>query len=303
MVLGTPLYMSPEQARGDDMLDARVDIYALGVIMYEAATGRVPFIGNNYLSVISQVLNEQPKSPRELRPELSEEFEAVLLKAMEKDRDERYASCNEMLADLTALLDDPTHSTERAKITGPRRRRIPKPNSLRGIVWAAGIAVIIAAVAVTVKMMMSQPPKPVATVAVDAGAAIAVDAAVVAQVDAAVEVTEMMDLTIVTVPAGAKIFQDNVEVLGKVTPMTLQVVRKNKEIAFSAQVDGFDELVFTVNPLERKEKGPIKVTLRKAKRGTGTRIDRGAGSGSAQGSRTGGEMSGYPGGGTVTPRK
>ncbi|MEJ7597016.1 MAG: protein kinase [Kofleriaceae bacterium] len=305
MVLGTPLYMSPEQARGDDMLDARVDLYALGVIMYETATGRVPVIGNNYLSVISQVLNEQPKSPRELRPELSEEFEAVVLKAMEKDRDERYTSANEMLADVTALLDDPTHSTERAKITGPRRRRIPKPNSLRGIVWAAGIAVIIAAVAVTVKMMMAQPKEPVAAVVVDAGVAVIVDAPAVAPIDAAVEVTEMMDLAIVTVPAGAKIFQDNVEVLGKVTPMSVQVVKKNKEIAFSAQVEGFDELVFTVNPLERKEKGPIKVTLRKAKRGTGIRIDRGSGSGtgSAQGSRTGGEMSGYPGGGIVPPKK
>ena len=309
MVLGTPLYMSPEQARGDDMLDARVDIYALGVIMYETATGRVPFIGNNYLSVISQVLNEQPKSPRELRPELSEEFEAVVLRAMEKDRNERYASANEMLADLTALLDDPTHSTERARITGPRKRRLrpQKLNSLKGIVWAAGIAVIVAAIAVTVKMMMGGP-KPVAASAVDASVATSPDAGMVAQVDAAPEVTEMIDLKIITVPPHAKIFQDNVEVLGKTTPMTLQVVKKNKEIAFSAQLDGYDELPFTVNPLERKEKGPIKVTLRKAKKGTGTRIDRtktgpGSGSGTQGGSRTGGEMSGYPGGGIVPPKK
>src|SRR5262249_41900683 len=96
MVLGTPLYMSPEQARGDDELDARVDIYALGVIMYEASTGRVPFVGNNYLSVISQVLNEEPKPPRELRPELSEEFEAIVLRTMAKDRKERYSSAAEL---------------------------------------------------------------------------------------------------------------------------------------------------------------------------------------------------------------
>src|SRR4051812_6224607 len=118
MVLGTPLYMSPEQARGDDELDARVDVYALGVIMYEGATGRVPFTGNNYLSVISQVLNEDPAPPRELRPDLSEELEAIILRAMEKDRRERYSSASELLGDLTALLDDPARSVERARTTG-----------------------------------------------------------------------------------------------------------------------------------------------------------------------------------------
>jgi len=91
-VFGTPEYMSPEQARGDEDLDQRVDVYALGVIMYEAACGRVPFAGNNYLSVISQVLNESPKSPRTIRPDLSEEFDAIVMRAMAKDRKERYES-------------------------------------------------------------------------------------------------------------------------------------------------------------------------------------------------------------------
>src|ERR1043165_5246443 len=149
MVLGTPLYMSPEQARGDDELDARVDIYALGVIMYEASTGRVPFIGNNYLSVISQVLNEEPQSLREQRPELSEEFEAIVLRAMEKDRKERYSGATELLQDLTALLEDPTRSTERAKITGPRKK-LPKRSPLQLVAWVAVVSVIIAAVIFTV---------------------------------------------------------------------------------------------------------------------------------------------------------
>ena len=70
MVLGTPLYMSPEQARGDDDLDHRVDVYALGVIMYECLTGEVPFRGTNYLQVISQVLTTAPTPPSQLRPEL-----------------------------------------------------------------------------------------------------------------------------------------------------------------------------------------------------------------------------------------
>src|SRR3569623_1144448 len=103
MVLGTPLYMSPEQARGDEDLDHRVDIYALGVIMYEAIAGRVPCAGSNYLSVISQVLNEDPKPVRESRPDVSEELEALIAKAMAKDRTQRYEDADAMLQDLTAL--------------------------------------------------------------------------------------------------------------------------------------------------------------------------------------------------------
>src|ERR1700733_12633478 len=155
MVLGTPLYMSPEQARGDEDLDHRVDVYALGVIMYEAATGRVPYAGNNYLSVISQVLNEEATPMRELRPELSEEFEAIVMRAMAKNRNERYASAEDMLTDINAVLDDPTRSTERAKITGPRRL-LPRPKIPRIAYAIAGIGVAIGGVMLAVVLLMSR---------------------------------------------------------------------------------------------------------------------------------------------------
>src|SRR4029079_1791485 len=88
MVLGTPLYMSPEQARGDDELDQRVDIYALGVILYESLTGEVPYRANNYLGIISQVLGGQMVAPRQLRPELqlSAGIEQMVLRAMQRER-------------------------------------------------------------------------------------------------------------------------------------------------------------------------------------------------------------------------
>jgi serine/threonine-protein kinase len=309
MVLGTPLYMSPEQARGDDELDARVDIYALGVIMYECATGTVPFVGNNYLSVISQVLNETPKPIRELRPEISDEFEAVVGKAMEKNKTERYASANEMLADLSALLDDPTHSTERARITGPRRRLQKKLSSSRYIVWIGGVAVIIAAVAVTVKVMMGgSNAKPVVTPP-DAQVAVAPpDAVAVAPPDAEVVPQEkLLEIEIVTNPPGATLIKDGLEVPG-VTPMKIKVVKANKEVEIVAKLANYNDKLFRFNPLEIDPTKPQKVTLEKPKQGARpVQIVPKSGSAASSGSghsSGGGDFGGFPGGGGGTvPKK
>ncbi|HEY2744267.1 MAG TPA: serine/threonine-protein kinase, partial [Polyangia bacterium] len=102
MVLGTPLYMSPEQARGDEDLDHRIDIWALGVILYECLTAEVPFRATNYLGVIAQVLNRDVTPPRKLRPEMriSEAMERVVGKAMAKVREHRYPSMAALVADL-----------------------------------------------------------------------------------------------------------------------------------------------------------------------------------------------------------
>ena len=106
MVLGTPFYMSPEQARGDDEIDHRIDVYALGVILYESLTGEVPFRAQNYLGIISRVLNHEPTPPRSLRPELriSEAVERVAMKAMAKRREDRYPSMEALAADLERVM-------------------------------------------------------------------------------------------------------------------------------------------------------------------------------------------------------
>jgi tRNA A-37 threonylcarbamoyl transferase component Bud32 len=267
MVLGTPLYMSPEQARGDDELDARVDIYALGVIMYEAATGRVPFIGNNYLSVISQVLNEEPRSPRALRPELSEEFEAIVLRAMEKDRAERYASANELLADLTALLDDPTRSTERARITGPRRKAgRTRKSPLKIATWIALVLVVIAAVATTVVMLFGGR-EVIKEARERRGSAVipppvAVDAAPPVEIDAAPE-APTLEITIETVPPGAAIQQDGVD--KGAAPVTTRLVIDNHFTEFVASAPGYEDKTFKINAVVDK-KTYYKVALKKLPR-------------------------------------
>ena len=299
MVLGTPLYMSPEQARGDDELDHRVDIYAVGVIMYETATGRVPFIGNNYLSVISQVLNEAPPPLRELRPDMSEEFEAIVTRAMAKDRDDRYADANELLADVTALLDDPTRSTERAKITGPRRK-IPRKNSgvsgSKIALWAGSIATVVIAIVVVVTQTMghSQPKPPplgsnVAVVPTPA------DAAPVIAVDAP---DPLMEVTIVSDPPNAEIFKEGVS--KGFSPLVVRVV-KDHDAQYSAQLPGFDDKQFGFNPLELDDTHTVKVTLKKPPKGIAPThikavpaIDKGSNGGSAVDDKTGGDLSGDP---------
>jgi serine/threonine protein kinase len=254
MVLGTPLYMSPEQARGDDELDHRVDIYALGVIMYEASSGRVPFIGSNYLSVISQVLNETPKPLRELKPDLSEEFEAVVMKAMAKDVKDRYASAQDMLADITALLDDPTHSTERARITGPRRRSGKKPegSAVRYLVWFGGVAIVIAAVVFTVTQMLGKSPAKAkegpGSAAVVTPPPPPVDAAVAPPIDA--DQTVYFTAKISTKPTGAEIICDGIPKGHAPTP--IRIVKSNRLLECVARLDGYDDYTFKLNPLEEK---------------------------------------------------
>jgi serine/threonine-protein kinase len=270
MVLGTPLYMSPEQARGDEELDHRIDVYALGVIMYELATGRVPFTGANYLSIISQVLNDDPVSPRSLRPELSAEFEAILLRAMEKDRDARYKTTDELVNDVNLLLDDPSRSTQRARILPPRRAT--RRSGLRILAWVVGVSVIVAAVVVSVSMMMGgATPKPAA--------------ALVPSVDAAPPPppppdavpapppVEVVKIPIDSKPTGATIYEGGREI--GTTPTTYDAPLDNDKVTLVAELDGYDDATFTVNPIvdkDRKPSDPVVVRLSKPQQGPPKKI-------------------------------
>jgi len=295
MVLGTPLYMSPEQARGDDELDARVDVYALGVIMYEATTGRVPFVGNNYLSVISQVLNEDARPPRELRPELSEEFEAIVLRAMAKDRDERYAGATELLHDVTALLDDPTRSTERAKITGPRRKMKRSKSPLKIAVWIALVTVVVAAVVTTVVMLFggSEGAKRHDRVAAPPPNTAGEAAPPPAEPDPAPE-AETLEVMIQTDPPNATVAVDGVD--KGPAPVTLRLVVHDHFTEIVASAPGYDDKKITVNTYVNKDK---QYTLKLKKPPTGSpavRLPRAAPEKkpAIPPSRSGGELGGNP---------
>ncbi|MBL4848204.1 MAG: protein kinase, partial [Planctomycetes bacterium] len=104
-VLGTPYYLSPEQASGNSSsVDRRADIYSLGVIMYELATGRLPFVGNTTVELYNRIINDEPVPPSKIKPQLTKALENVCLKAMARDPEDRYQTGVEFAEDMAALL-------------------------------------------------------------------------------------------------------------------------------------------------------------------------------------------------------
>ena len=130
MAIGTPYYINPEQARGEKDTDVRSDLYSLGATLYHAATGTKPFEGGSAPIVMSKHMSEPPDPPRERNPAVSTSVSTVILKMMAKDREDRYQTPAELLADLERIArnERPLATLLQAKPAAPATvRRAPRP--------------------------------------------------------------------------------------------------------------------------------------------------------------------------------
>jgi serine/threonine protein kinase len=112
-VLGTVAHMSPEQVRAEP-LDVRTDLFSFGVVLYEMATGTLPFLGDSSAVVVASILNDAPVPPARLNPGVSAEVARIIDKCLEKDRDLRYQRASDIRTDLQRLKRD----RDSARITG-----------------------------------------------------------------------------------------------------------------------------------------------------------------------------------------
>lgn len=253
MVLGTPLYMSPEQAQGEDDLDHRIDIYALGVILYEAVTGEVPFRGKNYLNILTQVISEEPRKPSDLVANLDHNFESVILKSMAKDRGQRYQSMGDFGDDLKALADPDVKSTG-ARITAARWRNRRERRSKRSYAaWGAIVVGLAGASTLAVTMLMSSTQstsveasaqQAMATNALDAAARASLVAFDAAPKEAAFELATIL---LVSTPPGATVFRDS-RVVCQPTPCTYKAEKTGEQIKLHVDLEGYKRGFLLVTP-------------------------------------------------------
>jgi eukaryotic-like serine/threonine-protein kinase len=134
--MGTPDYISPEQVRGKRG-DARSDLYAVGVMLYEMLTGKVPFTGPNAFVIMNDRLLNNPMPPREIDPTITPQLQEIIYRTMERDPKQRYASAHEFAWDLEH--QDQVGPSERPELTDWRKKRTPW---LRRVLFYVALALI-----------------------------------------------------------------------------------------------------------------------------------------------------------------
>jgi eukaryotic-like serine/threonine-protein kinase len=278
MIFGTPEYMSPEQAQGNKP-DHRVDVYAVGVIMYEMLTGHVPFKADTFMGILTKHIFEQPVSPSQANPGVSipAEVEGLVLKALCKERDERFQSMAEMAAAITQAsgrMTRPTGDTSVppriltaspssslpaiSTLVGPTTTEVAEFNPARRarVIIGVLVAVVVLGGAVVVGLMLrkgdktpqtklepkkAEPKKAegasIPALSPDAGAAKPIG-------------TQPRRVRIETTPSGASVYLDD-KLLGK-TPDPIELAPGDKTVTLVLKIDGYKDQTLSVAPTDQK---------------------------------------------------
>jgi serine/threonine protein kinase len=148
--MGTPLYMSPEQARGQADVDARADLYALGAILFECLAGRPPHVGESDAEVILSICTRDAPDLRLLNPAVPEAFAAFVARAMQRDRERRWSSAEEMRAELEHLAGLSSDTPDAPHLDVPHPRR--SPLSARAT-WLLALLAVLAGIVTTLGLL------------------------------------------------------------------------------------------------------------------------------------------------------
>ncbi len=141
-IMGTPQYMAPEQAKGAiSEIDVRTDVYTLGVIGYEVLVGKLPFEAENVYQLLEKVVQDDPVAPTTIKPDLDPDLETIVLKAMEKEKERRYQTAEELRDDLQRWLEGDPILARRASIVYRVRKKVRKHRGvfLMGLAGAAAV--------------------------------------------------------------------------------------------------------------------------------------------------------------------
>jgi len=155
-MMGTVAYMSPEQVRGKE-LDARSDLFSFGAVLYEMATGELPFRGDTSAMICEAIVNRVPVAPVRLNPDLPAELERIINKALEKDRDLRYRSAADLETDLKRLRRD-TDSGKAPVPSTAATPRAPLKHQRTWLKWTAVPAAVLMIVALALWLRTPLPP-------------------------------------------------------------------------------------------------------------------------------------------------
>lgn len=145
--IGTVYYISPEQAAGEKGIDRRADLYSVGVMMYEMLTGKLPFNGENPVSIALKQINEEPKAPSEIVHTIPKGLEQIVLFAMEKDKEKRFQTATQMIDLLLKVRENPGVVFRQKHSSGGKNRKKKKKVTMFPIIMGVVTAFLVVAIA------------------------------------------------------------------------------------------------------------------------------------------------------------